>query len=138
LIISYEGQQYPFDMDDVDIQQGLAIEKYMGCSFDEWGKKLMAGNDLPARQALGWLILHGAGTGGKDLPALVKEIGDTNFKMAKLGQALNAAYEAEAAASGTGDAEAGPTAAAAESNGRASLAASSPVSSPPSSDVTSP
>lgn len=130
MIIDYDGQQYPFDMDDVDIQQGLAIEKFMGCSFDEWGKKLMAGNDLAARQALGWLILH---------PAADVPIEATNFKMVKLGQALNAAYEAEGATSGAGEAETGPIAAAAESNGHAlAAAASSPASSPPSSGPPSP
>jgi hypothetical protein len=53
LIIDYDGQRYPFDMDDVTVKQGLAIEEHMKCSFDEWGKKLMAGTDLRARQALG-------------------------------------------------------------------------------------
>ncbi len=125
MIIDYDGQRYPFDMDDVTVKQGLAIEEHMKCSFDEWGKKLMAGNDLRARQALGWLILHG---GNPDI-----QIGDTNFKMVKLGEALNAAYEAE---NPPEEAQPGPTAA--TSNGHPPPAASSPVSSPPSSDAISP
>lgn len=131
MIISYDGRQYPFDMDEVTIQQALKIEKFMGCSFDEWGKKLQAG-DLQARQALGWLILHPA---GRDEAGLVKAIEDTDFKMVALGNALNEAFAAKAAA-GAGDAETGPTVPAAASNGHAlAAAASSPVSSPPSSDV---
>jgi hypothetical protein len=121
LIINYDGKQYPFDMDDVEILQALAIEKHMGCSFDEWGKKLQKG-DMKARQVLGWLILHPAG----EVP-----VEATNFKMVALGKALDAAYAAETPA----EAEPNPTAAAAESNGHApAAAASSPVSLPPSSE----
>lgn len=134
MIISYDGQDYPFDMDDVDIRQALAIEKFMGCSFDEWGKKLQAG-DLQSRQALGWLILHPGSEGS--LSALVQEIGETSFKMVRLGKALEAAYEAESAATAAADGQAGPTGAAADSNGQTPAAAeSSPASSPPSSAAT--
>ncbi len=125
MIISYGGQDYPFDLDKATIKQALAIEEYMKCSFDEWGKKLMAGGDLRARQALGWLILHPDG----GVP-----VGDTDFEMMALGKALDAAYAAEAPA----EPEAGPTGAAAASNGHPSPAASSPASSPPSSAAISP
>lgn len=131
MIIRYDGQDYPFDMDDVGIRQALAIEKFMGCSFDEWGKKLQAG-DLQARQALGWLILRPDSAG--PLSALVQAIGDTDFKMVALGKALEAAFAAEAAAA---DAEPGPTGAAAASNGHQLAAAeSSPATSQPSSAAT--
>lgn len=129
MIISYDGRDYPFDMDDVSIRQALAIEKFMGCSFDEWGKRLQAG-DVQSRQALGWLILHPDSRG--PLPELVQAITDTDFKMVALGKALEAAYEAETeAAAGT---EAGPTGAAADSSGQTPAAAeSSDESSQPSS-----
>lgn len=132
MIISYDGQDYPFDMDDVGIRAALAIERFMGCSFDEWGKKLQAG-EVKSRQALGWLILHPDSRGS--LPELVQAIEDTDFKMVKLGQALEAAYEAEAEAAA--GAEAGPTGGAADSNGHQSATAeSSGESSQPSSAAT--
>ena len=120
MIINYDGQKYPFDFDDVSVKQGIKIEKFMGCPFDDWGKKLQAG-DLRARQVLGWMILHGG-----DLTVPVE---DTDFKMVALSAALDAAFEAEAPA----EAEPVPTGAVA-SNGHGPEAALSPVSLPPSSD----
>lgn len=126
MIIKYDGREYPFDMDDVTIQQALAIEKYMGGSFAEWGQKLQEGVDLRARQALGWLILHPEHD-GQDLSVLVKAIGDTNFKIVRLGDALDEAFAAEVAKQ---EQEAGPVPTAAASTGQtpAPAAASSPVS----------
>jgi hypothetical protein len=121
VIITYEGQQYPFDMDDIGVKQGIKIESFMGCSFEEWGKKLQAG-DLKARQALGWVIL----TGG-DLSVPVE---DTDFKMVALANALNAAFEAEAAKAA---AEAEPVPTGAVSNGHRPAAELSLPSSPESS-----
>jgi hypothetical protein len=118
VIINYDGQQYPFDMDDITVKQALKIEKFMGCSFAEWGKRLQAGDDLPARQALGWLILH---------PDGAVPVGDTDFKLVALGNALDEAFQAEAP-----EAEPVPTVAAA-SNGHAPAAALSLPSSPGSS-----
>lgn len=111
MIIHYDGQDYPFTLDDVTVKQALKIEKFMGCSFADWGKKLQDGGDLRARQALGWLILHQ----GRDVP-----IEDTDFKLVALGEALDAAFTAEAAA----EAEtAGPVPTAAVSNGQIPAAA---------------
>ena len=112
MIISYDGQQYSFDLDDVTVKQALKIEKYMGCSFAEWGKRLTAGEDMSARQALGWLILHPDG----GVP-----IEDTDFKLGALGKAIEDAFAREAEAAG--GAEPDPTAAVI-SNGQI------PVSSP--------
>lgn len=123
MIIDYDGQQYPFAMDDVTVKQAIAIEKYMGCPFAEWGKRLEAGGDLPSLQALGWLILR---QGAADVL-----IEDTDFKIGRLGEALMKAAAAEAPAPAQ-EAEAVPTVAAG-SNGHGAAAASSPVSLPPSS-----
>ena len=120
MIIRYDGGDYPFDMDDVALRQAIKIEKFMGCSFEDWGKKLQAG-DLTARQALGWLILH---QGVLDVP-----IEDTDFKMVALGNALNEAFAAEAAKT-----EAEPVPTGASSNGRPPAAALSLPSTPPSAD----
>ena len=119
MIIKYDGQEYPFDFDEVSVKQGIKIEAFMGCSFDEWGRKLQAG-DLKARQALGWVILHGG-----DLSVPVE---DTDFKMVALGQALADAFGDETPA----DDEPVPTGAVA-SNGLGPEPESSPPSSPPSS-----
>ena len=125
MIISYEGGQYQFSLDDVTVRQALAIEKFMGCSFAEWGKRLQDGADLRARQALGWLVLH---------PDGAVSIEDTDFKLVALGNAIEAAFAAEAA----GQQEAsGPVPTGAALNGRAA-AGSSPASSPPSSAAISP
>jgi hypothetical protein len=88
MIIQYEGQSYPFDFDDIDILQGIAIEKHTGVPFAEWGTAVEKGGNLLAMQALGWLIL----TGGD----LDKPIGECRFKMGKLGVALANAVQAEA------------------------------------------
>jgi len=121
LIITYEGLQYQFDMDDITVQQALAIEEYMKCSFAEWGKKLEEGGDLRARQVLGWLILHPAGD---------VEIKATNFKLVALGNALDEAFAAQARQE---EAAAGPVPTGAVLNGHPPAAESSPVSSLPSS-----
>ena len=97
MIINYDGRQYPFDMDDITVKQALKVEKYMGCSFAEWGKLLQAG-DLRARQVLGWLILHPDGG---------VAIEDTDFKLVALGNALDEAFKAEEAPGG--EAEPVPT-----------------------------
>jgi hypothetical protein len=122
LIIHYDGQDYPFDLDEVTVKKALKIEKYMGCSFAEWGKRLQAGEDMAARQVLGWLILHPAGD---------VEIEDTDFKLVALGNALDTAFAAEAEKQKAAE-QPGPTAAV-TSNGHTPEAALSPVSSPPSS-----
>ena len=113
-------------MDDVTVKQALKIEKYMGCSFAEWGKRLQGSDDpkhprepdMRARQVLGWLILHPDG----GVP-----IEDTDFKMGKFGIALDEAWRAEAAGE---DGEPVPTVVA--SNGHSP--GSSLVISQPSSD----
>lgn len=120
MIITYEGQQYSFDLDDITVRQALKVEKYMGCSFAEWGKRLQAGEDMRARQALGWLILH---------PDGAVAIEDTDFKLARLGEALDAAFRAEEANARADE----PVPTVAVLNGQLSTAASSPESSPPSS-----
>lgn len=120
MIINYDGQEYPFDFDEVSVKQGIKIEKFMGCSFDEWGRKLQAG-DLTARQALGWVILHG---GDLSVP-----IEDTDFKMVALGKSLDDAFKGDAPA----EDEPVPTGAAG-SSGQEPAAESSLPSSLPSSD----
>jgi hypothetical protein len=117
------------------MKQGLMIEKFMGCSFTEWGEKLLSGGqDLRTRQALGWVILC---KGDLAVP-----IEDTDFKMGVLGNAIDKAVralEAEMKAAEGGEAEPVPTAAVA-SNGHVPAVPAGELSlpsSPPSSDVIS-
>lgn len=120
MIIRYDGADYAFDMDDVTVKQAMTIERFMGCSFADWGRKLQEGQDLRARQALGWLILHADGG---------VAVEDTDFKMVKLGNALDAAFAAEAAAVTAKEEAAGPVPTGAASTGRTpAAAASSPAS----------
>jgi hypothetical protein len=88
LIIDYEGQQYPFDMDDMDIRQALQIEKHIGGTMGDFTEGLTETIRADCYQALGWLIFHG----GDSTP-----IANVNFKFGKLSRAFGAAAEKEAA-----------------------------------------
>jgi len=100
LIIEYEGRSYPFDFADITMKQGLKIEQHMGVPFHEWSELIVAGGNLKAIQAMGWLILR---DGDLDVP-----IGDCDFKIARLGEGFAAANEAEAAAEKAKEEAAGP------------------------------
>ena len=119
MIIEYEGQQYPFDFDDVGVLQGIAIERHVGISFAEWAAIIEKGATLITLQALGWLILEGGD--------LSKPIAETNFKMGRLGTALtNALARAQADEAVRQESLPGPTSGAGpgapEANGAAAAA----------------
>lgn len=116
MIIRYEGADYEFNADEITVKQAIKIEKFMGCTFAEWGERVEKGADLQSLQVAGWLILHG----GRDVP-----IEDTDFAMVKFGQAFTEAAEAEAAAEKAAEAE-DPTSAAA-ANGATSPALLTPA-----------
>lgn len=120
MIIDYEGTAYEFDLEDLTVKQAIKIEKHIGGPLEQFEKGIGTG-DLTCYQALGWLIL----CGGDQTP-----IADTDFKIAKLSRAFEAAALAEAQVQERLKAdEPDPTAsgaAAAASNGRKSARASSP------------
>jgi hypothetical protein len=89
LIIDYEGKQYPFDMDDMDIKQALKIEKHIGGTMSDFTDGLLESVRADCYQALGWLIFHH----GDQTP-----IADVNFKFGKLSWAFGEAAEKEAKA----------------------------------------
>ncbi len=66
--ITYEGKDYDFDFDGITVKQAIKIEKHMGCTLAEWGKRLAPEDE------------------------------DADFKIVSLGEALNAALAAEQAA----------------------------------------
>jgi hypothetical protein len=116
LIIEYEGKTHDVDLDDIDIDQALKIEKHIGGPMLEWEQGMATGRAECVR-VLGWLILHG---GNLEVP-----IASVNFKYPKLMKAFMAATEAEEKAEAAKAADGpGPTAAA--SNGRRSARVSSP------------
>jgi hypothetical protein len=110
LIITYEGRDYEFDLDDLTVKQALKIEKHIGGPMIEFEKGMVTGS-AACYQVIGWLIFHG----GDQTP-----IADVDFKFGKLARAFEAATAAEAARA----AEPVPTGAA--SNGRTSAPVSSP------------
>ena len=117
--IEYEGKKYPFDLDDLDIEQSLKIEKHIDGTILDWEAGLLTGRTI-CFQALGWAILR---DGDMDTP-----IASVNFKLGKLIRAFHEALEAEkkaADAKKEREAETGPTGGAA-SNGRTRAPASSP------------
>jgi alpha/beta superfamily hydrolase len=98
LIIDYEGQQYPFDMDDMDIRQALKIEKHIGGTMGDFTEGLTDTIRADCYQALGWLIFHA----GDSTP-----IETVNFKFGKLSKAFAAAAAKEAAEEAAAKAAAG-------------------------------
>jgi hypothetical protein len=100
VIITFEGRQYPFDLDELTVKQALKIEKHIGGTLVDWENGLNQAS-AAALQALGWLIF----TGGDSTP-----IADVEFKIMKLAAAFSAAAEAEATAAEAGmDPTSGPS-----------------------------
>ena len=120
MLITYEGQSYEFDLDDLTVKQALKIEKHLGGPMIEFEKGMLTGS-AACYQVLGWLILHG----GDATP-----IADVDFKYGKLSKAFGEAAAAEAEAEkAKAAAEADPTSSghtAGASNGRTSAPVSSP------------
>ena len=92
--IEFEGRVYDFDLDELDVEQALRIEKHikaagLGETLLEWEQGLEKAS-APCFQALGWLILRGG-----DLSV---RIGDVNFKVMKLARVWGEAAERERAA----------------------------------------
>jgi len=102
VIISYKGTEYTYDPESVTVKQAMMLEAYLGVPFEKWGEDISTAN-LPALQAFGWLMFGGD---------LNTPIGDTDFVITALSEAVGVAQAAEKAKQ---DAEAaalpGPTAA---------------------------
>jgi hypothetical protein len=63
---------YDFDPADLTNDEGIAVEKVMNCTFDQWNTKLAEGS-MQAMTALVWLLQR------RDNPAL--RYSDVHFKM---------------------------------------------------------
>ena len=63
---------YEYDPGEITNDDGIAVEKVMNCTFDQWNQKLSDGS-MQAMTALVWLLQR------KDNPGL--RISDVHFKM---------------------------------------------------------
>jgi len=119
LIIEYEGREYSYDMDGLDIFQAIKIEKHIDGPMLEFEQGMLTGRAVCV-QALGWLILH---DGDLDVP-----IASVKFRYRKLMGAFSAAAEKETAEEAAKEAGPDPTGNghAAASTARKSARASSP------------
>jgi hypothetical protein len=88
LIITYEGRDYEFSLDDITVKQALKIEKHLGGPIADFEKGISEGS-VTAMQCLGWLVLYG----GSQEP-----IADTDFKIGKFSKAFSDAVRADAEA----------------------------------------
>lgn len=73
--IEVQGVAYTFDAADITNDEGMAIEKAVGTTFDKWNENLAAGSML-AMTALVWLLQR------RDSPGL--KIQDVHFKVGDL------------------------------------------------------
>jgi len=73
--ITVKGVDYTFDAADITNDEGMAIEKAVGTTFDQWNENLAAGSML-AMTALVWLLQR------RDNPGL--KIQDVHFKVGDL------------------------------------------------------
>ena len=87
--IEFEGRVYDYDLDDLDVEQAMKIEKHVGGTLLDWEQGLEKVS-APCFQALGWLVLH---SGDLDVP-----IDGLNFKVMKLARVWIEAMERERAA----------------------------------------
>ena len=53
MIITYEGQRYEFDFEDITVKQAIKIEKHTGMGLSEWGKAVAEGAGATAAVG-GW------------------------------------------------------------------------------------
>ena len=89
--IDYDGRIWDFGLEEMDVAQCEAVEKYVGKGLGEWANQMGAGG-VKAIIALWWVMRAQAG----DDPGPVDQPG-AGFRPVKLLAAFHAAAEAEAA-----------------------------------------
>ena len=87
--ITYEGKEFTFDLDDVDLTQASIIYDKCGLTLLGLETGLYEGHPAALR-AVYWLMLCQSGE--------VVDIDRVNFKIVKFAKAVDAAAEAEAPA----------------------------------------
>jgi hypothetical protein len=88
--IDYDGRVWDFDLEEMDVAQCEAVEKYVGKGLGEWANQMAAGS-IKAIIALWWVMRAQAG----ESPGPVAEPGD-GFRPVRLLAAFNAADTAAA------------------------------------------
>jgi hypothetical protein len=116
--IDFDGRLWDFGLEEMDVAQCEAVEKYVGKGLGEWSNQMAAGS-VKSIIALWWVMRAQAG----DNPGPVGDPG-AGFMPVKLLVALNAAVDAEQAAGAevAAEAEADPTRTPAGSPGPAGTA----------------
>ena len=86
MLVHYEGTDYEFDIDDLDIGQASMLKRKYGLTLLSLQKGLLEG-DPDALRAVYWLMLT---QNGKRV-----NIDNVQFKIVKFANAIQAAVEAE-------------------------------------------
>ena len=89
--IEYDGRTWGFDLEEMDVAQCEAVEKYVGKGLGEWANQMSAGS-VKAIVALWWVMRAQAG----ENPGPVSDPG-AGFRPVRLLAAFPAADLAEAA-----------------------------------------
>ena len=121
--IDYDGRLWDFSLEEMDVAQCEAVERYVGKGLGEWANQMGAGG-VKAIIALWWVMRAQAGGS----PGPVDEPGG-GFRPVKLLAAFHAADAAQASADAVLEAEA-IAAAQAEPDPTRTPAAGSPASAP--------
>jgi len=83
--IEYAGRVWDFDLEEMDVDQCVAVEKYVGKGLGEWANQMGAGS-VKAIIALWWVMREQAG----ESPGPVSQPGD-DFRPVRLLAAFHAA-----------------------------------------------
>ena len=101
--IDYDGRLWDFSLDEMDVAQCEAVERYVGKGLGEWANQMSAGS-VKAIVALWWVIRRQAGedAGPVDQPG-------AGFRPVRLLAAFHAADAAESEPEPEAEAEPDPT-----------------------------
>ena len=97
--IDYDGKQYEFDLDEIDVSQATTIKRKFGLTLLSLESGLREG-DPDALRCIYWLMLTQAGER--------VNIDNVNFKIVKFANAIQQANIREAEAAEAEEAGAGP------------------------------
>lgn len=96
MIISYDGRDYSFVLDDITLDEGIAIQDYTGLSLQQWEESFLHTDSpdlLKSVKALVWVVLA---QNGENLPGPAQ----ANCKLGKFLTAFQVATAALAPAGG--------------------------------------
>lgn len=86
MVIHFDGKDYQFDPEEIDVRQAMVIKVKTGLNLLQWQAALEQA-DVDAIKALYWLMLAQNG--------VAADIDMVNFKLVKLMNAFNDAQKAE-------------------------------------------